>query len=265
MERAPVVAERFYAEAPDALVAQVDGFLDASASAAPALGAVVPHGGIDVSGPVAGAVYSRVDVPSVVVLMCSSHVGAPARGSVMTHGAFRLPGGVVPVDTGVAEELRSLALLDDEAEPQRNEHAIEVQLPFLVSRNPRVRIVPVVLGPLPLATCIRIGNALADLVNIHSRDVLVLAVTNLTHYAPVEVVRERDTRLLQRICTLDAEGLFAAADPGVEMDGLAPTAVVLAAARAAGAMGAELVARGDSSRAMGDRERAVGYAGLVIR
>ncbi len=265
MERVPVVAERFYPEDPGELAEQVDRLLDASAESAPAVGAIVPHGGLHVSGPVAGAVYARVEVPSVVLLMCSSHVGDPTRGSIMTHGTFRLPGGGVPIDTRVAEELRSLALLTEDAEAHRNEHALEVQLPFLVRRNPRVRIVPVVFGPLPAATCVRIGNSLADLVNTHSRDVLLVAATNFTHYAPVDVVAERDARTLEHICALDVEGLFATFDAKLDMDGLVPTAIVLAAARAAGATGAQVVARGDSSGAMGDAERAVGYAGLVIR
>ncbi|MBC7173455.1 MAG: AmmeMemoRadiSam system protein B, partial [Polyangiaceae bacterium] len=227
--------------------------------------AIVPHGALSISGQIAGAVYSRIDIPSVVVLMCSSHSGADTRGSIMTHGTFRLPAGGVPIDTRFAEELRSLALLTEDDAPHRNEHALEVQLPFLLRRNPRVRIVPIVFGALPLATCVRIGNALADLMNAHSRDVLAVAVTNLSHYAPVEVVAERDGRAIEAMRTLDVDGLYAMTDAAIDMDGLAPTAVVLAAARALGASDAEFVARGDSSAANGDRERAVGYAGLIIR
>ncbi len=265
MERVPVAAERFYPEDPAELAEELDRLLGPAGDSAPAVGAIVPHGGLRASGPVAAAVFARVDIPSVVVLLCSSHVGDATRGSIMTHGTFRLPGGAVPIDTRVAEELRSLALLVEDEGAHRNEHALEVQLPFLVRRNPRVRIVPIVFGPLPAATCVRIGNSLADLVNSHSRDVLVVAATNLTHYAPVDVVAERDARMLDCMRALDVEGLFAAVDPARDMDGLVPASIVLAAARAAGATGANVVARGDSSAWSGDRERAVGYAGLVIR
>jgi MEMO1 family protein len=265
MERVPVVAERFYPEDPDELAREIDRLLGPAVPSAPAVGAIVPHGGLGASGPIAGDVYARVDIPSVVVLMCASHVGDTTRGSIMTHGTFRLPGVAVPIDTRFAEELCSLALLTEDENAHRSEHALEVQLPFLVRRNPRVRIVPIVFGPLPAATCVRIGNSLADMVNAHSRDVLVVAATNLTHYAPVDVVAKRDARTLERLRALDVEGLVAEHEPGIDMDGLVPAAIVLAAARAAGASGAQISSRGDSSSFDGDAERAVGYAGVIIR
>jgi AmmeMemoRadiSam system protein B len=281
MERAPVVAGRFYPSDPEELQAQVSKLLgpEGASEAGPAVAAIVPHGALSVSGPVAAAVYARIQIPSVVVLLCASHTGQASRGSIMHHGTWRLPGGGVPIDTRLAEELRSLALLAEDPDAHRHEHALEVQLPFLLRRNPRVRIVPVSFGPLPAATCVRIGNALADVMNGHSRDVLALASTNLSHYLPVEALAEQDDRALDRIRALDVEGLFQAAaqerssdaadgaalPSGARLDGLVPAAIVLSAARALGATTAEVVARGHSATATGDAERAVGYAGVVIR
>jgi AmmeMemoRadiSam system protein B len=284
MERAPVVAGRFYPDDPEELQAEILKLLAAegSVTSQPAVAAIAPHGALAASGSVSAAVFARVQIPSVVVLLCASHTGQATRGSIMHHGTWRLPGGGVPIDTRFAEELRSLALLTEDPDAHRHEHAIEVHLPFLLRRNPRVRIVPVAFGPLPAATCVRIGNALADVMNGHSRDVLALASTNLAHYLPVDALAERDERVLDRIRALDVEGLFqlsegpeigrsAASVPANDagatsaIDGLVPTAIVMSAARALGAMSAEVVARDDSSTASGDRERAVGYAGVVIR
>jgi AmmeMemoRadiSam system protein B len=278
MERAPVVAGRFYPNDPEELKAQVLRLLgsEAGAESRPAVAAIAPHGALSVSGSIAAAVFARVQIPSVVVMLCASHAGLPARGAIMNHGTWRIPGGGVPIDTRFAEELRSLALLTEDPDAHRQEHALEVHLPFLLRKNPRVRIVPVTFGQLSAATCVRIGNALADVMNGHSRDVLALASTNLGHYLPADALDARDAPVLDRIRALDVDGLFRAAEAydaegrngasaACALDGLVPTAVVMSAARALGATSADVVARGNSADATGERDRAVGYAGVVIR
>ncbi len=265
-ERPPAVAGRFYPAEERQLFADVARYVGPETTDEPALAVIAPHAGYMYSGAIAGEVYRRVRVPSVAIVLGPNHTGEGARAAIISRGAFRIPGAHVPIDATMAEELRGVALLTEDARAHAHEHSIEVHLPFLVNRNPKVRIVPVCLGGAPYPTCVRIGTAVADIVARHGRDVLVLASTDMSHYLPAELARAKDTLALERIEALDPEGLYrTVVDHDISMCGFIPTTVALIAAKALGASRAELVRYGNSGEASGDYERVVGYAGIVIR
>jgi MEMO1 family protein len=266
MDRAPAVAGRFYPADPHALYREVDGYIGDAPSNEPAIALVTPHAGYAYSGAIAGATYRSARIPDVVVVLAPNHTGVGARAAIQTTGQWQIPGGAVPVASGEAETLRALALLTDDPRTQLHEHALEVQLPFLVRRNPDVRIVPVSLSFMPYPACVRIGTALADVVIQHGRDVLVVASTDMSHYLPADMVEHRDRPALEHIERLDPEGLYrTVVDEDISMCGIVPTTVALVAARALGAESATRVAYGNSGDASGDYSRVVGYAGYVIR
>lgn len=266
MERPPAVAGRFYPGDEEALRATVADLVGPSEHPERAIAVVVPHAGYVYSGAVAGEVYRSVEVPDHVVVLCPNHTGEGARAAITSHGSWRIPGRSVSIDSPVAEELRGVALLQEDTRAHAREHSLEVQLPFLVHRNPKVRFVPVCLSLLPYESCVRIGTALADIVIRHGRDVLIVASTDMSHYIPADVARARDRLALDRIEALDPEGLYRTVlDNDISMCGVIPTTVTLVAARALGAREARLVRYGTSGDVSGDHDRVVGYAGLVVR
>lgn len=266
MDRDPVVAGRFYPDDENALTEDVAGYIGPEPSEENAIGLVVPHASLAYSGRIAGPVYARARVPPVVVVLSPNHTGHGARAAILTHGTWRIPGARVPVDRNAAEELRRLALLTEDGEAHRHEHSLELQLPFLVGRNRRVRIVPVCLSYMPYAACVRIGTALADVVQMHGRDLLLVASTDMSHYVAADEAREKDRKALDRIEALDPEGLYRTVmDEDISMCGFIPTTVMLIAAKSLGATSAELVGYGHSGETSGDHRRVVGYSGWVIR
>ena len=267
MERAPAVAGTFYPADEDALRSTVARLVGEGASPAEeAIAIVAPHAGYVYSGAIAGEVYRSIRVPSHVVVTCPNHTGLGARAAITSHGAWRIPGHAVPIDEPLAEELRAVGGLTEDDRAHAREHSLEVHLPFLVHRNPDVRFVPVCLGMLPYESCVRIGTALADVVIRHGRDALLVASTDMSHYLPAEVARDRDRLALDRIEALDPRGLYdAVLEHGISMCGFIPTTVTLIAAKALGATEARLVRYGSSGEASGDYSRVVGYAGFVIR
>ncbi|MDH5490996.1 MAG: AmmeMemoRadiSam system protein B [Myxococcales bacterium] len=265
-DRHPVVAGRFYPGEASELMAQVRYLLGETLGEERALAAIAPHAGYVYSGSVAGQVYGRLRVPGTVVVLGPNHTGAGARASILSRGNFRVPGAAIPIDAAFAEELRALALLTDDARAHAQEHSLEVHLPFLLARNPKVRIVPLCLSAMPYSTCARIGTALADVINNRGGDVLIVASTDMSHYLPVEEARRLDGLALDRVLALDPEGLYATVqEHGISMCGVIPTTIALVAARALGAAEAELVRYAHSGEVSGDLERVVGYAGLLIR
>jgi hypothetical protein len=79
-KRQPAVAGRFYPAQREALVRDVESHMERNAKKSPALGIVVPHAGFMYSGDVAGAVYSRIEIPDTVILIGPNHTGRGGGG-----------------------------------------------------------------------------------------------------------------------------------------------------------------------------------------
>src|SRR5262245_38297069 len=99
MVRPPAVAGRFYPNDPDVLSAMIEKFVDRQCARERALGVVVPHAGYIYSGHVAGAVYSRVQIPARAIVLCPNHTGLGTPLSIMPRGAWQTPLGQLQIDT----------------------------------------------------------------------------------------------------------------------------------------------------------------------
>jgi AmmeMemoRadiSam system protein B len=71
--------------------------MDPAAVKEKAIGAMAPHAGWMYSGRGAAALYSRLEIPETVVIMCPNHRGLGAEAAVMAEGAWELPTGDVPL------------------------------------------------------------------------------------------------------------------------------------------------------------------------
>ena len=76
----------------------------------------------------------------------------------------------------------------------------------------------------------------------------------------------KDYKAIERILVMDARGLFdVVMNERISMCGFGPTVAMLIAARRMGATSTELVRYATSGDVSGDRERVVGYAGVIVR
>jgi AmmeMemoRadiSam system protein B len=268
--RSPAVAGRFYPDSDRELSEQVASFLGQAAGSRPrrACAVMAPHAGYVYSGGVAGKVFAAIEVPRRVVLLGPNHTGRGPRISVMDSGAWRIPGADVPVDEELAAAiLAEFPAAQPDREAHRFEHALEVELPFLVARQPDLRIVPVVLGVLSAGDAVDFGKALHRAVRAVSQagDVLVVASSDMSHYLPDDTARQVDRTALAPLLAFDPEGLYrTVVEHDISMCGFIPATAMLAYAREAGASPPELVAYATSAEAFGDHSRVVGYAGVVL-
>ncbi len=264
--RHPAVAGRFYPRDPDDLRAEVESYLSPTQETAPALGCVVPHAGYIYSGHVAGAVYARLDLPRRCILMCPNHTGMGHPLSIMSTGAWETPLGQVQIDSELAAHLKQRFPLGEDAEAHRAEHGAEVQLPFLQVRNPGCTFVPIVLGISQYELLQGLGEAIADVVRRLGERVLLIASSDMNHYENDIITRTKDQKAIERILVMDARGLFdVVMNEDISMCGFGPTVVMLTAARRLGATRTELVRYATSGDVSGDRERVVGYAGILAQ
>lgn len=266
--RPPAVAGTFYEARPERLEKDVRSYLRAGGSAEPqaVFGAIVPHAGYVYSGPVAGAVYTRIAVPPVAVILCPNHTGRGSPASLEPSEAWRTPLGDVIVNRRLSARLRDLApSLELDRAAHAREHSLEVQLPFLQALRRDVEIVPVCLGAHDVDLCREVGEALATIRAEEAQPPLLLASSDMNHYEPRAVGRRKDDRALERIAAIDPEGLFTTVlSEGITMCGFLPATALLFAARRAGVTEAHIVARRDSGDETGDASSVVGYAGVIL-
>jgi MEMO1 family protein len=268
--RHPAVAGRFYPDDPEELRAEVQAYLapgDAK-DAAPirAIGCIAPHAGYMYSGHVAGAVFARIEIPPLCVVICPNHTGMGRALSIMSEGAWGMPLGEVAIDDGFASALKQrFPAFEEDAAAHRAEHAIEVELPFLQLLQPQLRFVPIALGTGRLEILQQLGLALADVIAQQSEPVLMVASSDMNHYESDAVTRVKDHQAIERILTLDPRGLHeVVTQQNISMCGYGPTVAMLTAARQLGAKHSELVKYATSGDVSGDRDMVVGYAGIVI-
>jgi MEMO1 family protein len=268
--RHPAVAGRFYPSDPDDLRTEAHGYLSQSSSAnvAPqrAIGCIVPHAGYVYSGHVAGAVFARIEVPRLCVVICPNHTGMGRALSVMSEGAWETPLGDVPIDTDFALTLKQrFPDLQEDSAAHRAEHAAEVELPFLQLRQPDLRFVPLALGTGQFEVLEQLGMALAEVISLRRDSVLLVASSDMNHYESDVVTRVKDHRAIERILSLDPRGLFdVVTQQDISMCGFGPSVAMLTAARQLGAKSSELVKYATSGDISGDRDMVVGYAGVLV-
>jgi MEMO1 family protein len=96
--------------------------------------------------------------------------------------------------------------------------------------------------------------------------VLIIASSDMNHYENDIITRIKDQKAIERILVMDARGLFdVVMNEDISMCGFGPTVVMLTAARKLGATNADLVRYATSGDISGDRERVVGYAGIIVK
>jgi AmmeMemoRadiSam system protein B len=186
--------------------------------------------------------------------------------AILSEGAWQTPLGDVPIDGELAGALkRRFPDLQEDSAAHRAEHAAEVELPFLLLRQPALRFVPIALGTGQFEILEQLGKALADVIAAQNDSILIVASSDMNHYESDIVTRVKDHRAIERILTLDARGLFdVVTQQSISMCGFGPAVAMLTAARQLGAKSAELVKYATSGDVSGDRERVVGYAGVVV-
>jgi len=218
------------------------------------------------SGHVAGAVFARVQIPSLCLVLCPNHTGIGRALAIMSDGAWQTPLGSVPIDTPFAAALKQrYPLLREDPTAHRGEHATEVELPFLQLRQPQLRFVPIALGTGEFNILEELGNAIANVVASHSEPVLIVASSDMNHYESDAITRVKDHAALEPILHLDARALYeVVTTQHISMCGFGPAIAMLTAAKKLGATSAELVKYATSGDVSGDRDLVVGYAGVIV-
>ncbi len=270
--RTPAVAGRFYPGRAEELLREVREFtstgkIPTETGRIAAIGCVAPHAGYIYSGGVAGAVYSRLEIPERCVILCPNHTGKGRPLAIMASTTWQTPLGEVAADADMgARLLHRFPALQEDSAAHRAEHSIEVQLPFLQALRPELKIVPIAIGTSDFNVLRGLGEALADVIANQKKKVLIIASSDMNHYESDAITRVKDHKAIERVLTMDARGLWEVVmNEDISMCGFGPTIVMLTAAKLLGATSATLVKYATSGDVSGDYESVVGYAGSIVK
>lgn len=205
--REPAVAGLFYPLSGGECGVEVERLLGTASAhdqSRPALpkALIVPHAGYVYSGEIAASAYAllaaRAGGIERVVLLGPNHRVALTGIALPAADVFRTPLGDVAIDTRSRNELCTLPWVGLSDKAHRDEHCLEVQLPFLQRVLGAFRLLPMVVGdcaPEHVATALsRVwGGA----------ETLIVLSTDLSHYLSYEEARERDARTSAHIEALE--------------------------------------------------------------
>ncbi len=277
--RRPAQAGSFYADTEGALRTQIQkSFLSKLGPGAiptvpgktnqSILGMIVPHAGYIYSGPVAAHSYYRLGTAGLVesvIILGPNHTGLGSGVSTVTEGEWSTPLGDVPIDSKLASEIvKESGIIDVEDEAHRNEHSIEVQLPFLQFIYPRrFKFVPICMMLQDLKTSIEIGRAVSEVASRHGAT--ILASSDWTHYESQERAERKDKLAIQAALDMDEKKFQQVIeDNAVSACGHGPVTAMIHAVKLLGAKKANLLAYKTSGDVTGDKSAVVGYAATAF-
>lgn len=251
--RPAAVAGSFYPADADRLARTVDALLaGVGPTSARPKALIVPHAGYVYSGPTAATAYAALAAlepkPTKVVLLGPAHT-VGFRGLALPGAqAFETPLGVVPVDTGLVEQVAGLPQVVASPQAHRKEHSLEVQLPFLQRALGDFTLLPLVVGEASAAEVAQVLDAVWG-----GPETVVLISSDLSHYLPYEQARQVDGRTARQILALEHDAL-----ERPQACGHAPLRGLLLAARRHH-LKAQLLDLRSSGDTEGDRAGVVGY------
>ncbi len=267
--REPVWAGKFYDQRTEILSRQIDIFLEKAKKSTTLpekiLALIVPHAGYIYSGQVAAFGYKQVQGRDyeVVIIIAPSHRYGFQGCSIYPRGGYRTPLGVAYIDEELASKISFLSGFKYIPQAHKEEHSIEVQIPFIQKVLPEAKIVPILMGAPSRNTVNSLAKALTQA--LKDKKALLVASTDLSHYLPKKEANEIDNQTANLIKALDTESLQRKIERGEGiMCGGGGVVASLLYAKSRGEARVELLHYADSSQAGGPESGVVGYLSAAI-
>ena len=256
--RQAAVAGYFYEADSNRLQQHVGQLLNADTSSTETMpkALIVPHAGYIYSGSTAAVAYRRLltdpDRVERVLLLGPAHRVYLKGMAIPSVDSFATPLGEIPLDREALDSIGELPAVQVSDEAHREEHSLEVQLPFLQTVLNDFRLVPVVVGAASPAQVAAVVDALAP--DPHT---LVVISSDLSHFLSYAEARQIDAATCEHIVEKST------ALSGEEACGARAINGLMASAWAA-SLEVSLVHACNSGDTAGTSNRVVGYAAFAL-
>ena len=266
--RKPAVAGYFYPSDPNKLKKEVETLLalaEPSGSYSNIFGIVSPHAGYIYSGRTAAYGFKLLKESSIktVVIISPSHREYFPGVSVYNGDSYETPLGVVDLNLEMTEKLTSSSrIIFRGLEGHREEHAVEVQIPFLQTVLKDFTIVPVVMGDQGDMFVYELADKLAETID---DETLIVSSSDLSHYYSSEAADKLDSVIEKHILEFDFDGLQEnLKNRNCEACGGGTIVSMMKTASLLNKKKASVLNRSDSGDTTGDHREVVGYLSAVV-
>lgn len=242
---------------------------------------ICPHAGYVYSGQTAGKTFKRADGFKYdrIVVLAPSHYCAFSGIAYSSFDRYEIPFGYLEVDQSVIKKLEACGnnWIGKSNLAHKEEHSLEVQLPFIKILFPETKIVPLVCGRIDRAIAAVIAESLEFLLEPNS---LWVVSSDFTHYgedfgfapfygAVPEKIKALDMGAIDKILELDTDGFTDYIEKtGATICGSNPIRILLETIRkkfpSRQKIRAELVEYTNSGDMTGDYTHCVSYAGIAF-
>jgi MEMO1 family protein len=267
-------AGQFYPARPELLEQTINEYLDSVPvvqHGGNIVGLIAPHAGYAFSGKTAAAAYRQIqhELYRTVVLLSPSHAAFIDGVSVFDGDFYETPLGKIAVDVDASAKLAecSPGIIRGKAGHiggEREEHALEVQLPFLQVVLDNFTIVPLVFHDYSWGNCRQLGEAIFQ--TFDPSTTLIIASSDLYHGSSYSQCIRQDASTLMSIENDAAETFCALAlTDEVMACGAGPIAVLKYVMEKWGAQRPRIIARTNSADVVGNEHGyVVGYAAAIV-
>jgi AmmeMemoRadiSam system protein B len=254
------MAGQFYTDDPATLREEVRDYLAHARGQTPRgriKAVIAPHAGYAYSGPVAGSAFAplrdQAGTIQRVILLGPSHRVAFHGVAASEATGFGTPLGVVPVDTAAVEAVIKAGQARIFESAHRQEHSLEVELPFLQEMLEKFSIVPLVVGELAGRELVPLLEALWG-----GDETLIVISSDLSHFLDYEAATALDARTCAAIEALDPDAIgYDQACGRIPIQGLLHAAAVHR-------LRATTLDLRNSADTAGGKDRVVGYGAWVF-
>jgi AmmeMemoRadiSam system protein B len=229
---------------------------------------IAPHAGYIFSASVQAHAYALLgdlDIDTVVIIGPAHQVSFEGV-SVSRDDAYQTPLGEVEVDMEFARQLLSKGhIFKIHEDADLEEHAIEVQVPFVQALLPEAKIVPILVGEQNKQNALLLKDALLSVIEDSGRKTIIIASSDLSHYHSHVDAEALDNVLIEQIRNMDPDGLYVEIQDGsTEACGFCGILTCMYMAQELGIGKSAILSYTDSGEVSGDRRKVVGYLAAAL-
>lgn len=266
--RKPVVAGMFYPGDPTELKEYINFMLSQNSVSETfnnIVGIVSPHAGYVYSGTTAAFAYNAVKNLNIknIYILSPSHREYFDGICIFDGDYYQTPLGNIPVNNELSNKLCANSKhIFKGLNGHRNEHALEVQLPFLQVIFNNFNIIPIVIGNQKKSY---LDELAINIKTVWDSNSLIVASSDLSHFHNTETAAKLDGIIINRINNFDFDGLLKDLEyDNCEACGGGAIYLLMKLADLLNINKAKVLKRTDSSLVNKDKHEVVGYLSAVI-
>lgn len=189
--RPAAVAGYFYPDDPKLLGNLVGKWLTSPSEPTPPKAIIVPHAGYVYSGEVAASAYAKLsgltDSINRIVLLGPAHRVYVDGLALSSADEFATPLGTIPIDRQASERLLQLPQVSINDAAHKQEHSLEVHLPFLQTLFRDFKLIPLVVGD-------ALPESVAEVLELlwGGDETLIVISSDLSHFHDYDTARMID-------------------------------------------------------------------------